>query len=246
MTAPPPDMPNVPEVPPLDRDVYCPRCDYNLRGLTKPRCPECGLVFHADDFAAGDLRENIPTRLDRCWPTLPHRVLLLSLREMLSGAVRPGRRFRTLDVRGPLAPAVWMSVCGILWVYLLGDVLVAVAIWWHYPISPAAAVRWATMWSVHQVMPIVLLMSLGVAYLVSFEQMLAKPRERVHRVLRILLYATPVLTLPMTAVAGFALIALGDHVTRAMLYVLALMPLSLSVPGRRRRHRPKRARNDVR
>lgn len=24
-----------------DRDVACPRCDYNLRNLTKPVCPEC-------------------------------------------------------------------------------------------------------------------------------------------------------------------------------------------------------------
>jgi hypothetical protein len=25
-----------------DRDVYCPLCEYNIRGLTTPRCPECG------------------------------------------------------------------------------------------------------------------------------------------------------------------------------------------------------------
>jgi hypothetical protein len=25
-----------------DRDVPCPLCAYNLRGLTSPRCPECG------------------------------------------------------------------------------------------------------------------------------------------------------------------------------------------------------------
>ncbi|HEY3243047.1 MAG TPA: hypothetical protein VGM03_06815 [Phycisphaerae bacterium] len=27
----------------LDRDVPCPQCRYNLRGLTELRCPECGL-----------------------------------------------------------------------------------------------------------------------------------------------------------------------------------------------------------
>jgi hypothetical protein len=26
----------------LDRDPRCPLCQYNLRGLTSPRCPECG------------------------------------------------------------------------------------------------------------------------------------------------------------------------------------------------------------
>ena len=25
-----------------DRDAWCPACRYNLRGLTSPRCPECG------------------------------------------------------------------------------------------------------------------------------------------------------------------------------------------------------------
>jgi len=25
-----------------DRDVFCPLCNYNLRNLTVPRCPECG------------------------------------------------------------------------------------------------------------------------------------------------------------------------------------------------------------
>lgn len=24
-----------------ERDVHCPRCDYNLRNLTQPMCPEC-------------------------------------------------------------------------------------------------------------------------------------------------------------------------------------------------------------
>jgi hypothetical protein len=29
----------------LDRDVLCPLCEYNLRGLVEPRCPECGHQF---------------------------------------------------------------------------------------------------------------------------------------------------------------------------------------------------------
>ncbi|MBN1491552.1 MAG: hypothetical protein JXA69_16690 [Phycisphaerae bacterium] len=31
-------------------DVRCPQCRYNLRGLTVPRCPECGLTFAWDDL----------------------------------------------------------------------------------------------------------------------------------------------------------------------------------------------------
>jgi hypothetical protein len=29
----------------VDQDVLCPLCDYNLRGLVEPRCPECGHRF---------------------------------------------------------------------------------------------------------------------------------------------------------------------------------------------------------
>ncbi len=29
----------------LEADVPCPRCSYNWRGLTTPRCPECGYTF---------------------------------------------------------------------------------------------------------------------------------------------------------------------------------------------------------
>jgi hypothetical protein len=29
----------------LTSEMHCPLCDYNLRGLQQPRCPECGFVF---------------------------------------------------------------------------------------------------------------------------------------------------------------------------------------------------------
>lgn len=33
----------------IDHEVACPRCDYNLRGLAEPRCPECGHQFKWSD-----------------------------------------------------------------------------------------------------------------------------------------------------------------------------------------------------
>ena len=33
----------------LDEDLPCPKCGYNLRGLTVPRCPECGFRFEWSD-----------------------------------------------------------------------------------------------------------------------------------------------------------------------------------------------------
>jgi hypothetical protein len=29
----------------LSEEIHCPLCDYNLRGLVEPRCPECGFKF---------------------------------------------------------------------------------------------------------------------------------------------------------------------------------------------------------
>jgi hypothetical protein len=36
-----------------DRDVACPLCNYNLRGLTVPRCPECGNLLRLSVALAG-------------------------------------------------------------------------------------------------------------------------------------------------------------------------------------------------
>lgn len=50
-TAPPTSPRDVQEVELLlqfvqERDVHCPRCDYNLRNLTQPVCPECREDLH--------------------------------------------------------------------------------------------------------------------------------------------------------------------------------------------------------
>jgi hypothetical protein len=34
-----------PDWPAIDYDVFCPLCEYNLRGLIESRCPECGFRF---------------------------------------------------------------------------------------------------------------------------------------------------------------------------------------------------------
>lgn len=40
--APPSDAPDWDAI---EEDIHCPLCEYNLRGLTVPRCPECGYQF---------------------------------------------------------------------------------------------------------------------------------------------------------------------------------------------------------
>jgi|SRR5436853_7567025 len=36
--------------------VSCPTCDYDLRGLSECRCPECGEQYTLDSFYAAQLR----------------------------------------------------------------------------------------------------------------------------------------------------------------------------------------------
>ncbi len=49
---------------------HCPKCDYDLRGLTAPRCPECGSAFSTREIAAYK---------DQRWPPQRFfRVLLLA------------------------------------------------------------------------------------------------------------------------------------------------------------------------
>jgi len=38
------------------RPGYCRKCGYDLRGLSQPRCPECGKTFVDDSGAASDRR----------------------------------------------------------------------------------------------------------------------------------------------------------------------------------------------
>ena len=50
MSSPADELPNSPLPRGLDEDLPCPQCQYNLRGLTLPRCPECGFTFNWSDL----------------------------------------------------------------------------------------------------------------------------------------------------------------------------------------------------
>lgn len=48
-----------PKSTPVDTGLRCPRCDYNLTGLTRARCPECGETFDWDEVRRA--AQNLPT-----------------------------------------------------------------------------------------------------------------------------------------------------------------------------------------
>jgi hypothetical protein len=90
---PPPDGHSTAE------EVRCPLCDYDLRGLTEPRCPECGYRFDWSDLTD-------PTK--RLHPYLfehhPRRSLWSFARTMLGG-LRPPSFWSSLRPSQPSRPA---------------------------------------------------------------------------------------------------------------------------------------------
>jgi len=96
--------PDAPPAPPSDpagaqaADVRCPLCDYDLRGSTEPRCPECGY-----QFVWADLTD--PAR--RLHPYLfehhPRRNVRSFVRTM-AGALRPRRFWSSLKPSQPSRP----------------------------------------------------------------------------------------------------------------------------------------------
>lgn len=60
----------VPDWDAIDYDVPCGRCGYELRMLTEPRCPECGLAFSWAEVLATRFQED-PTLFEHQWRDRP-------------------------------------------------------------------------------------------------------------------------------------------------------------------------------
>lgn len=217
--------------------LRCPRCGYNLTGLPEPRCPECGQALDAAQLAAGCLRENIATRLDRCDPWQPHQVLLASLLELLHNAVRPGRVLRRMQLDGPWWSGGLMLVGGWMWTWLLSALGLGLAIALHAGVSPGAAAKAATMWWAPAVLwactPVSIACGAGV---VLAEWVVPSRSSRRGRRLRVFCYWTPVVTLwgavptAMLALAApeflFGTLAIGSALATIDSYVAASLARS--------------------
>jgi hypothetical protein len=82
----------------IAEEIRCPLCDYNLRGLIEPRCPECGYKFAWQELIDPAHRlhpylfEHHPER--RAW----------SFRRTLTAGLRPRRFWRALHPAQPSFP----------------------------------------------------------------------------------------------------------------------------------------------
>lgn len=78
----------------LDRELRCPRCDYNLHMLTSPRCPECGLEFvWSALLSIPEYRQDCPI-FEYRWRKRPVRSFIYTLWLVL----RPWNCWRTIRV----------------------------------------------------------------------------------------------------------------------------------------------------
>ncbi len=98
-------------------DVLCSRCAYNLKTLTAPRCPECGLEFvWRDVIGVGSAGNSL--LFEYAWRRKPLRAWLWTA--MLG--LFPGRFWRRVPVhapprRGPLVAMLALAIPGSLIVF---------------------------------------------------------------------------------------------------------------------------------
>ena len=111
---------NSPDWDAIGRDVSCPLCGYNLRGLAEPRCPECGYAFAWADV----LREDRP-RHPYLFESHPEANVWSFFRTLLGGL--PPRRFwRLLTPLEPPRPGrlflYWFLATSLVWLGLAATI----------------------------------------------------------------------------------------------------------------------------
>jgi len=106
--------------PPAGIELFCPECDYNLRGLTSDRCPECGLKLDFIDAPESPVpweRRAQLGRLRTYWQTV---FLVLFRTKLFCRAMyrpvsyRAARRFQYVTVLHTLA-ALFLGLLSLQW-----------------------------------------------------------------------------------------------------------------------------------
>jgi hypothetical protein len=96
---------------PAHEAVRCPLCEYDLRGLTEPRCPECGYRF---DWA--DLTDPTRRRHPYLFEHYPERNVRSFVRTLLGG-LRPARFWRSIHPAQRSRPgrlvAYWLAAASL-------------------------------------------------------------------------------------------------------------------------------------
>jgi hypothetical protein len=124
---------------PLDTPLPCPLCEYDLRGLTEPRCPECGYRY-----SPGELDD--PARRFHPYLFEHHKNRnAWSFARTLAGGLSPSKFWSTLHPTQPSRPLrmlVYHFACAVP-LTVLTAVHAALLINGTY----ATVLRWRTPWS---------------------------------------------------------------------------------------------------
>lgn len=114
----------------LDRELRCPRCDYNLHMLTSPRCPECGLEFEwAALLSTPEYRLDCPI-FEYRWRKRPVRSFLFTLWLVL----RPWRYWRMIRIEyEPRVSAIAVQIILLFFTHSLA--FIAASLLWTYSAS---------------------------------------------------------------------------------------------------------------
>jgi hypothetical protein len=103
-------------------EILCPLCEYNLRGLTDPRCPECGYKFQWPDLLDPARREH-PYLFE-----LRPKENFTSFWKTAFHGLKPGKFWKVLRADQRSNPRrlmiYWLIIAGIVLLAFAGDYLV--------------------------------------------------------------------------------------------------------------------------
>ncbi|HEX4792960.1 MAG TPA: hypothetical protein VH370_04160 [Humisphaera sp.] len=230
-TTPPIDVATPPNWDSIPDEILCPLCEYNLRGIPEPRCPECGFKFEWDEVLNPTRRqhrfvfEHQGSRRARAfWKTAV-------------AGLRPGKFWRELTPVQPSFPkrlfVYWLIAMAIACVGETG--FVALMLYLEQPfygrnsveLFSYAAMMSTPFWLLTFAWP---LLSAASFFVYQFSMFRAKVRE-IH-VLRCVLYSSDIamwagLALPILAVPW--IVAIGtiprDHAEQAIAIQMMCVPL---------------------
>src|ERR1041384_6940136 len=87
-----PDMAQAPDWETIAEKIRCPLCEYDLRGLTEPRCPECGFAFRWEEILDRTRRKH-----DYLFEHHPEKSFRSFVRTVCNGLI-PWKFWRSLHV----------------------------------------------------------------------------------------------------------------------------------------------------
>jgi hypothetical protein len=173
-------------------DIECPICDYNLRGLTQPRCPECGYTFSWAQLLDPSQRFH---------PYLFEHARHHSLRALFKTLTRnfePNRFWKSLKPSQQPNPNRLLAYAGLCMLIALSPAIVeaiVMARWRIYGTSPSVIQNLASMLTRNR--PAIVSLSLLLAFypfltwlsLMIFQQTMRKVKVKSGHALRCAIYS---------------------------------------------------------